>query len=144
MNKLFIIGIPRTGTTSISAAFLEYFKVFHTAYTKRAFESQRTIGKLPIKMLKKFNLIGEKNSLHSFLILKSVAGCKSEQQSNSVRTKYARESYKYTVPEQILDGWQTAGLSDVNIAQLLIEQMIFWLDEGVHRHIDSIIIDWVH
>ncbi len=39
MNKLFIIGLPRTGTTSISAALLEYnFKVAHTAFTKRTFE----------------------------------------------------------------------------------------------------------
>ncbi|MGJ8662105.1 MAG: sulfotransferase family protein [Marinicella sp.] len=39
MNKLFIIGLPRTGTTSISAALLELnFKVAHTAFTKRTFE----------------------------------------------------------------------------------------------------------
>lgn len=39
MNKLFIIGLPRTGTTSISIAMLDYnFKVAHTAYTKQAFE----------------------------------------------------------------------------------------------------------
>lgn len=39
MNKLFIIGLPRTGTTSISAALMEYnFKVAHTAFTKQTFE----------------------------------------------------------------------------------------------------------
>ncbi|MCL1137342.1 sulfotransferase [Shewanella pneumatophori] len=38
MNKVFIIGLPRTGTTSISVAMLDYgFKVAHTAYTKHAF-----------------------------------------------------------------------------------------------------------
>lgn len=38
MNKLFIIGLPRTGTTSISIAMLDYnFNVAHTAYTKQAF-----------------------------------------------------------------------------------------------------------
>jgi len=39
MNKLFIIGLPRTGTTSVSTALLEYdLKVAHTAFTKRTFE----------------------------------------------------------------------------------------------------------
>ncbi|MGS0680670.1 sulfotransferase [Shewanella sp. 125m-7] len=38
MNKVFIIGLPRTGTTSISVAMLDYgYKVAHTAYTKHAF-----------------------------------------------------------------------------------------------------------
>ncbi len=48
MNKLFIIGLPRTGTTSISVALLEYgFKVAHTAYTKRAFELADVISDAP-------------------------------------------------------------------------------------------------
>jgi hypothetical protein len=47
MNKLFIIGLPRTGTTSISVALLEYFKVSHTAYTKRAFELADVISDCP-------------------------------------------------------------------------------------------------
>ena len=47
MNKLFIIGLPRTGTTSISVALLEYFKVAHTAYTKRAFELADVISDCP-------------------------------------------------------------------------------------------------
>lgn len=48
MNKLFIIGLPRTGTTSISAALLDYeFKVAHTAYTKRAFELADVISDAP-------------------------------------------------------------------------------------------------
>ncbi len=48
MNKLFIIGLPRTGTTSISAALLGYgFKVAHTAYTKRAFELADVISDAP-------------------------------------------------------------------------------------------------
>ena len=48
MNKLFIIGLPRTGTTSISAALLEYsFKVAHTAYTKHAFELADVISDSP-------------------------------------------------------------------------------------------------
>jgi hypothetical protein len=47
MNKLFIIGLPRTGTTSISAALLEYFKVAHTCYTKRAFELADVISDCP-------------------------------------------------------------------------------------------------
>ncbi len=39
MNKLFIIGLPRTGTTSVSAALMEYgFMVAHTAFTKHTFE----------------------------------------------------------------------------------------------------------
>ncbi len=39
MNKLFIIGLPRTGTTSISAALMDYgFKVAHTAFTKHTFD----------------------------------------------------------------------------------------------------------
>lgn len=39
MNKLFIIGLPRTGTTSISHALLDFgIKVAHTAFTIRTFE----------------------------------------------------------------------------------------------------------
>ena len=47
MNKIFVIGLPRTGTTSISAALLEYFKVAHTCYTKRAFELAEVISDCP-------------------------------------------------------------------------------------------------
>jgi len=48
MNKLFIIGLPRTGTTSISVALLDYgFKVAHTAYTKRTFELADVISDAP-------------------------------------------------------------------------------------------------
>jgi hypothetical protein len=48
MNKIFIIGLPRTGTTSISVALLGYgFKVAHTAYTKRAFELADVISDAP-------------------------------------------------------------------------------------------------
>lgn len=48
MNKLFIIGLPRTGTTSISVALLDHgFKVAHTAYTKRAFELADVISDAP-------------------------------------------------------------------------------------------------
>lgn len=48
LNKLFIIGLPRTGTTSISVALLDYgFKVAHTAYTKRAFELADVIADAP-------------------------------------------------------------------------------------------------
>ena len=48
MNKLFIIGLPRTGTTSISVALLDYgFKVAHTAYTKQAFELADVIADAP-------------------------------------------------------------------------------------------------
>ena len=48
MNKLFIIGLPRTGTTSVSVALLEQgFKVAHTAFTKRAFELADVISDAP-------------------------------------------------------------------------------------------------
>jgi len=48
MNKLFIIGLPRTGTTSVSVALLQHgFKVAHTAYTKRAFELADIISDAP-------------------------------------------------------------------------------------------------
>lgn len=48
MNKIFIIGLPRTGTTSISAALLEHqFKVAHTAFTKRTFELADVISDAP-------------------------------------------------------------------------------------------------
>lgn len=48
MNKLFIIGLPRTGTTSVSVALLDYgFKVAHTAYTKHAFELADVISDAP-------------------------------------------------------------------------------------------------
>ena len=47
MNKLFIIGLPRTGTTSISVALLDHFKVAHAAYTKHAFELANVISDCP-------------------------------------------------------------------------------------------------
>jgi len=48
MNKLFIIGLPRTGTTSISVALLDYgFKIAHTAFTKRTFELADVISDAP-------------------------------------------------------------------------------------------------
>lgn len=48
MNKLFIIGLPRTGTTSISVALLEHdFMVAHTAFTKHAFELADAISDAP-------------------------------------------------------------------------------------------------
>jgi len=48
VNKIFIIGLPRTGTTSICAALLAYgYKVAHTAYTKRAFELADVIADAP-------------------------------------------------------------------------------------------------
>ena len=48
MNKLFIIGLPRTGTTSISVALLEHdFMVAHTAFTKHAFELADVVSDAP-------------------------------------------------------------------------------------------------
>ena len=48
MAKIFIIGLPRTGTTSISVALLECgFKVAHTAFTKHAFELADVISDSP-------------------------------------------------------------------------------------------------
>ena len=48
MNKLFIIGLPRTGTTSISVALLEHdLMVAHTAFTKRAFELADVVSDAP-------------------------------------------------------------------------------------------------
>lgn len=48
MNKVFVIGLPRSGTTSISVAMLDYdFKVAHTAYTKHAFELANFISDSP-------------------------------------------------------------------------------------------------
>ncbi len=48
MAKIFIIGLPRTGTTSISVALLECgFKVAHTAFTKHAFELADVISDAP-------------------------------------------------------------------------------------------------
>lgn len=48
MTKIFIIGLPRTGTTSISVALLENgFKVAHTAFTKHAFEIADVVSDSP-------------------------------------------------------------------------------------------------
>lgn len=47
-SKIFIIGLPRTGTTSISVAMLEAgFKVAHTAFTKEAFRLAEVISDAP-------------------------------------------------------------------------------------------------
>ncbi|WP_154223204.1 sulfotransferase [Marinicella rhabdoformis] len=48
MNKLFIIGLPRTGTTSVSAALLDGgLKVAHTALTKESFKLADAISDTP-------------------------------------------------------------------------------------------------
>lgn len=48
MSKIFVIGLPRTGTTSISVAMLEAgFHVAHTAFTQAAFEQADVITDSP-------------------------------------------------------------------------------------------------
>ena len=48
MPKYFVIGLPRTGTTSISVAMLEAgFKVAHTAFTQASFELADVITDAP-------------------------------------------------------------------------------------------------
>ena len=48
-NKVFVVGLPRTGTTSFCAAMLEMgFSVAHTAYTKSAFQQAQVIADTPI------------------------------------------------------------------------------------------------
>ncbi len=48
MNKVFIIGLPRTGTTSVSVALLERgYKVAHQAFTKQTFELADVISDAP-------------------------------------------------------------------------------------------------
>ncbi|MDO6546035.1 sulfotransferase [Pseudoalteromonas carrageenovora] len=49
MNKLFIIGLPRTGTTSVCHAFLELsIATAHTAYTQACFKNATAIADTPI------------------------------------------------------------------------------------------------
>ncbi len=48
-EKIFITGLPRTGTTSICSAMLELgYKVAHTSYTDAAFEQAQVIADTPI------------------------------------------------------------------------------------------------
>ncbi|MDP2634659.1 MULTISPECIES: sulfotransferase [unclassified Pseudoalteromonas] len=48
-NRIFIIGLPRTGTTSVCNAFLELgYKTAHTAYTKQCFNSAEVIADTPV------------------------------------------------------------------------------------------------
>ena len=48
MTKAFIIGLPRSGTTSVSVALLELgFKVAHQAFTKQAFELADVVSDAP-------------------------------------------------------------------------------------------------
>jgi len=48
-TRVFIIGLPRTGTTSICAAMLDLgFKVAHTAYTQKTFDNAQVIADTPI------------------------------------------------------------------------------------------------
>ena len=58
MTKIFVIGLPRTGTTSVCHALLELgLSTAHTAYTKASFEHAQAIADTPIftdyKMLDK-------------------------------------------------------------------------------------------
>jgi hypothetical protein len=48
MSKIIVIGLPRTGTTSVSVALLEMgFLVAHMAFTKQAFEVAEAITDCP-------------------------------------------------------------------------------------------------
>jgi len=48
-QKIFIIGLPRTATTSICEAFLQLgYKTAHTAYTKACFEQATVIADTPV------------------------------------------------------------------------------------------------
>ncbi len=48
-NKIFIIGLPRTGTTSVCSKFLQLgFTVAHTAYTQETFEQAQVIADTPV------------------------------------------------------------------------------------------------
>jgi len=48
-HKIFIIGLPRTATTSVCAAMLELgFSTAHTAYTKQAMRDAQVIADTPI------------------------------------------------------------------------------------------------
>ena len=49
MNKIFILGLPRTGTTSVCSALLDRgFKVAHTAYTQQSIELSDVIADTPV------------------------------------------------------------------------------------------------
>jgi hypothetical protein len=48
-DKIFIIGLPRSGTTSICAVMLELgYTVAHTAYTQTTFDNAQVIADTPI------------------------------------------------------------------------------------------------
>ncbi len=47
--KIFVVGLPRTGTTSVCAALLDMgFAVAHTAFTKEAVETAEVIADTPV------------------------------------------------------------------------------------------------
>jgi hypothetical protein len=47
-HKVFVIGLPRTGTTSLCAALLDFgLKVAHTAYTQETFHLARLLADTP-------------------------------------------------------------------------------------------------
>jgi CubicO group peptidase (beta-lactamase class C family) len=81
-----------------------------------------------------------KISFIAFLIFISISGCNSDENSKTVITTPDEEVFEYEIPEQTQDGWQTATLSDVNIDQQKIEEMMLWIDKGIYGHIDSIVI----
>lgn len=48
-QKIFILGLPRTGTTSLCHVFLQHhFLVAHTAFTEAAFEQANVIADTPV------------------------------------------------------------------------------------------------
>lgn len=48
-EKIFVIGLPRTGTTSICVALLNLgYKVAHTAYTQRCMDEAQAVADTPI------------------------------------------------------------------------------------------------
>ena len=48
-QKIFIIGLPRTATTSVCVAMLELgFKTAHTAYTNQAMNDAQVIADTPV------------------------------------------------------------------------------------------------
>lgn len=48
MSKIFILSLPRTGTTSACIHLLDYFKVAHTAYSPNVFEFADVVADTPV------------------------------------------------------------------------------------------------
>ena len=72
-----------------------------------------------------------------FLTLIFLTGCNDSEERKGTDVAPQQSYYEYHIPEVTQDNWQTRSLTEVNINQEIIEQMMLDIDDGKYGPIDS-------